>query len=132
MREAVDAWARGGSAEHGIAAASARRQRRGGDTAVGRCTIVDEWCDDGLVDCLIVTARDDDGKCFYARFSESGGGTAVDLQGVKFDTNGGGILPLEKYISALRADGAAAKLNPKYRRTLRAELESDKPCTRWR
>lgn len=31
---------------------------------------------------------------FYARFTVSGHGTAVDLHGIKFDTNGGGLLPL--------------------------------------
>ena len=39
-------------------------------------------------------------RAFYAEFSASGGGTSVDLQGIKFDTNGGGVLPLEKYLAA--------------------------------
>ena len=38
---------------------------------------------------------------FYARFSDSGGGTAVNLQGIQFETNGGGRLPLDRYFSAL-------------------------------
>lgn len=38
---------------------------------------------------------------FYARFSESGGGTAVNLQGIRFETNGGGRLPLERCFTAL-------------------------------
>lgn len=38
-------------------------------------------------------------RAFYARFSDNGGGTKVDLQGVKFDTNSGGLLPLEKYLA---------------------------------
>jgi hypothetical protein len=38
---------------------------------------------------------------FYDRFSESGGGTAVNLQGIRFETNGGGRLPLERFFSAL-------------------------------
>jgi hypothetical protein len=37
-------------------------------------------------------------RAFYARFTENGGGTAVNLQGIKFDTKDGGILPLEKYL----------------------------------
>ena len=39
-------------------------------------------------------------RAFYAEFSANGGGTSVDLQGIKFDTNGGGVLPLEKYLAA--------------------------------
>lgn len=35
---------------------------------------------------------------FYARFTESRGGTAVNLHGIRFETNGGGRLPLEKYL----------------------------------
>lgn len=38
---------------------------------------------------------------FYAQFSEAGGATEVNLQGVKFDTNAGGRLPVEKYIAVL-------------------------------
>jgi hypothetical protein len=37
---------------------------------------------------------------FYARFTTRGGGTGVNLQGIKFDTNDGGVLPLEKYLAA--------------------------------
>ena len=37
---------------------------------------------------------------FYAQFTEKGGGTAVNLQGIKFDTKDGGVLPLEKYLAA--------------------------------
>jgi DNA-binding IscR family transcriptional regulator len=40
-------------------------------------------------------------RSFYARYSESGGGTAVNLQGIQFETNGGGRLPLERYFTAL-------------------------------
>ncbi|QDV51200.1 hypothetical protein Enr17x_32540 [Gimesia fumaroli] len=35
---------------------------------------------------------------FYARYTESNGGTAVNLQGIQFKTNGGGRLPLEAYL----------------------------------
>lgn len=35
---------------------------------------------------------------FYARFSGVSGATDVNLQGVRFQTNGGGRLPLEKYL----------------------------------
>ncbi len=37
---------------------------------------------------------------FYGRFSETGGATPVNLQGIKFDTNAGGRLPLQKYLAA--------------------------------
>ena len=33
-------------------------------------------------------------------FTDNGGGSAVNLQGIKFDTNDGGVLPLEKYLAA--------------------------------
>ncbi|MFA6543216.1 MAG: DUF1592 domain-containing protein [Limisphaerales bacterium] len=39
-------------------------------------------------------------RAFYAQFTEKGGGTAVNLQGIKFDTKDGGVLPLEKYLAA--------------------------------
>jgi mono/diheme cytochrome c family protein len=38
---------------------------------------------------------------FYQRFTQPGAGTSVDLQGIKFDTRDGGILPLEKYFQTL-------------------------------
>ncbi len=37
---------------------------------------------------------------FYARYSDSGGATAVNLQGIQFETNGGGRLPVELYLRA--------------------------------
>ncbi len=39
-------------------------------------------------------------QAFYRQFTVDGGGSAVDLQGIKFDTNQGGLLPLEKYLAA--------------------------------
>ena len=39
-------------------------------------------------------------RSFYARFSDMGGGTQVNLQGIVFGTNEGGRLPLEKYLDA--------------------------------
>ncbi len=64
----------------------------------------------------------------YSRHSATGGGTAVNLQGIKFDTNAGGRLPVERYITALVQErdalmahkkqlaivAAAHKLNEKY------------------
>lgn len=37
---------------------------------------------------------------FYREFTEDGGGASVNLQGIKFETNQGGLLPLEKYLAA--------------------------------
>jgi hypothetical protein len=39
-------------------------------------------------------------RAFYDRYSDSGGATAVNLQGIQLETNGGGRLPLEKYLRA--------------------------------
>ncbi|HUG67890.1 MAG TPA: DUF1587 domain-containing protein, partial [Pirellulaceae bacterium] len=41
---------------------------------------------------------------FYRNFTEDGGGSAVDLQGIKFDTNQGGLLPIAKYLEATLAE----------------------------
>jgi hypothetical protein len=38
---------------------------------------------------------------FYHRHTAAGGGTAVDLQGIKFNTNEGGQLPLQDYVLAI-------------------------------
>ena len=43
-------------------------------------------------------------RAFYARFTENGAGSSVNLQGIKFDTKDGGVLPLEKYFEAALAD----------------------------
>ena len=78
---------------------------------------------------------------FYAQFSEQGGAMAVNLQGIKFDTNAGGRLPVEKYVAALLKDrdavrdgkktaAAVAKengLNAKYATTLWAALNDTRP-----
>ena len=39
-------------------------------------------------------------RAFYGRFTDNGGGSEVNLQGIKFDTKDGGVLPLEKYLEA--------------------------------
>lgn len=46
-------------------------------------------------DDLLARIRD-----FYARFTSAGGGAAVNLQGIQFETNQGGLLPVEKYLAA--------------------------------
>jgi PAS domain-containing protein len=43
-------------------------------------------------------------RAFYARHTERGGGQAVNLQGIQFDTNSGGRLPVEKYLAATLAE----------------------------
>jgi hypothetical protein len=79
---------------------------------------------------------------FYARYSTTGGATSVNLQGIKFDTNAGGRLPVERYVAALvkhrddlRAGSAklsdvarSAELNEKYLTTLWAALNDRKPA----
>ncbi|MCH5377389.1 MAG: DUF1587 domain-containing protein, partial [Planctomycetes bacterium] len=46
-------------------------------------------------------------QTFYRQFTEDGGGSAVDLQGIRFDTNQGGRLPLEKYLNATLSEREA-------------------------
>src|SRR5688572_12461123 len=36
----------------------------------------------------------------YREFTDNGGGTSVNLQGIRFDTKDGGVLPLDKYLAA--------------------------------
>jgi Protein of unknown function (DUF1592)/Protein of unknown function (DUF1588)/Protein of unknown function (DUF1587)/Protein of unknown function (DUF1585)/Protein of unknown function (DUF1595)/Planctomycete cytochrome C len=45
-------------------------------------------------------------RTFYGRFSDAGGGTNVNLQGIVFGTNQGGRLPLERYLEATIRDRA--------------------------
>lgn len=76
---------------------------------------------------------------FYRAFTEARGGDKVNLQGIVFETNEGGRLPLERYLAAtieLR-EGAGArdienmarerKLSAKYLRTLWTALNSPEP-----
>ncbi|MCA9017696.1 MAG: hypothetical protein KDA77_20400, partial [Planctomycetaceae bacterium] len=78
---------------------------------------------------------------FYARFTESNGGTAVNLEGIQFETNGGGRLPLEKYLRATLVERETLQtgkktisdvarqhsLNEKYLRTLWTALNNTAP-----
>jgi mono/diheme cytochrome c family protein len=78
-------------------------------------------------------------QAFYRRFTADGGGTAVNLQGVKFETNQGGVLPVERYLQAtleqreaLQAgrttvDAVAVErgLNPRYLAALWKVLSTD-------
>ncbi|MFL2480213.1 MAG: DUF1587 domain-containing protein [Verrucomicrobiales bacterium] len=79
-------------------------------------------------------------QAFYRQFTEDGGGSAVNLHGIKFTTNQGGRLPLARYLAATLAEREALKsgtktlesvakersLNAKYLRTLWETLSSDK------
>jgi len=97
--------------------------------------------------------RLDEIRKFYARYSDSGGATAVNLQGIQFETNGGGRLPLELYLhttlverdallagSKSLADVAQGhSLNEKYLTTLWTALNDKQPSlvldmvrTQWR
>ena len=78
-------------------------------------------------------------QSFYRQFTEDGGGAEIDLQGIKFNTNQGGLLPLEKYLAATLAERDALNgesktiedlarersLNPRYLSTLWKTLTSD-------
>ncbi|MFT6179020.1 MAG: hypothetical protein ACJA1W_001363 [Akkermansiaceae bacterium] len=80
-------------------------------------------------------------RAFYARFSNAGGGTAVNLQGIKFDTKDGGVLPLRNYLAVTleeRADLLAGRkdiaevarehgVNAKYLGKLWMALNDTKP-----
>ena len=60
-------------------------------------TTARDWTDDTLA-----IIRD-----FYKQFTDAGGGNQVNLQGVVFDTNQGGRLPIEKYLAATLAEREA-------------------------
>ena len=52
-------------------------------------------------------------RAFYRQFSEPGGGSSVNLQGIKFDTKDGGVLPLAKYLAATLAERDALNAKQK-------------------
>jgi len=80
-------------------------------------------------------------RSFYAKYADSGGASSVVLQGIKLDTNGGGRLPVERYIAALlkERDGLrngtahldevarANSLSPKYLTLLWQALDDTRP-----
>jgi len=85
--------------------------------------------------------RLEDIRRFYARYTDSGGATAVNLQGIQFETNGGGRLPLEQYLRVTLIERAALRdgsksisdvarqhsLNEKYLTTLCKALNGKQP-----
>eukprot|EP00456_Euglypha_rotunda_P001213 TRINITY_DN1021_c0_g1_i1.p1 TRINITY_DN1021_c0_g1~~TRINITY_DN1021_c0_g1_i1.p1 ORF type:complete len:1414 (-),score=292.66 TRINITY_DN1021_c0_g1_i1:1425-5666(-) len=89
----------------------------------------------------------------YRKHGDSAGGSQVNLQGIVFETNGGGRLPVEKYLAATLVERDALttgrksiegvakerQLNPQYLRILWTALNDKKPSllldairTRWR
>jgi hypothetical protein len=92
-------------------------------------------------------------RAFYREFSDSRGGEKVNLQGIVFDTNEGGRLPVEKYLATTLAERESLKakrrtietvardrkLNAKYLGILWKSLTSNEPSllldslrARWR
>lgn len=82
-------------------------------------------------------------RAFYGRYTVPGGGSAVDLQGIRFNTEDGGVAPLEKYLAATLSErdalasgtrtvaeaAAAHGLNAKYFEALWETLKSDAPAS---
>jgi len=80
-------------------------------------------------------------RSFYAQFSDSAAGDTVNLQGVVFNTNGGGRLPIDRYFAATLTErdslasgkktieevAAEHRLNAKYLQTLHSALASKEP-----
>ncbi|HXG46188.1 MAG TPA: DUF1587 domain-containing protein, partial [Methylomirabilota bacterium] len=72
----------------------------------------------------------------YGQFTDQGGGTSVNLQGIRFDTKDGGVLPLDKYLEELLEERSAVRrkstgvppgLSAKYLQTLRTTLNGRRP-----
>jgi hypothetical protein len=71
----------------------------------------------------------------YHEFTDQGGGTSVNLQGIRFDTKDGGVLPLDKYLAVLLEERTGTHrtaeipegLSPKYLAKLRAVLAGSQP-----
>jgi Protein of unknown function (DUF1592)/Protein of unknown function (DUF1588)/Protein of unknown function (DUF1587)/Protein of unknown function (DUF1585)/Protein of unknown function (DUF1595)/Planctomycete cytochrome C len=80
-------------------------------------------------------------RAFYRRYADSGGGEVVNLQGIVFSTNEGGLLPLARYLAAtlelrdaqppadaaaITALAAARGLSAKYLATLFAAVRDER------
>lgn len=57
-------------------------------------------------------AKLDEIRNFYSQFTDQSGGATVNLQGIVFETNQGGRLPVERYLQATLDARADAKANP--------------------
>ena len=87
-----------------------------------------DWTDERL----------DELRAFYRQFTTTGGGQKVNLQGIRFDTNQGGLLPVEAYLdtmlrsrdalrkgdATIEAVAAKRKLSSKYLARLWKTLEA--------
>ena len=73
-----------------------------------------DWTDDTLAQ-----IRD-----FYSQFTDAGGGSKVNLQGIVFDTNQGGHLPVEKYLAATLVERDALTVGPKNDRRRRTRAQT--------
>ncbi|WP_254508062.1 DUF1592 domain-containing protein [Anatilimnocola floriformis] len=96
-----------------------------------RYTTRSDWTNETLADI----------RNFYSQFTDPTGGEQVNLQGVVFNTNGGGRLPVEKYLAAtivereairsgkktIAAVAAERSLNAKYLGLLWQQLTDEKP-----
>jgi hypothetical protein len=60
-------------------------------------------------------------RAFYREFTDASGGDKVNLQGIVFDTNQGGRLPLEKYLAATIEERDALTQNRKSIETVARE-----------
>lgn len=108
-----------------------------------RYTTRSDWTNETLADI----------RNFYSQFTDPTGGEQVNLQGVVFNTNGGGRLPVEKYLAATIVEREALRsgrttlaavaqqrgLNAKYLGLLWQNLNDEKPSllfnnlrVRWR
>ncbi len=58
---------------------------------------------------------------FYRQFTEDGAGMPIDLQGIRFNTNQGGLLPLKPYLAATIAERDALQSGKKTIRSLAKE-----------
>ncbi len=96
-------------------------------------TTSQDWTNDTL----------DEIRTFYRQYSAAAGADKVNLQGIVFDTNQGGRLPVEKYLSVLLTERQALRsgkssfddlakthnLSPKYLRNLWTMLETAPDAT---
>jgi hypothetical protein len=67
-------------------------------------------------------------RSLYARYSDTGGAEKVNLQGIVFETNDGGRLPVERYLTALLKERVALGAGTK---TLAAVAQEQKLSARY-
>ena len=62
-------------------------------------------------------------QAFYRQFTDDSGGSAVNLQGIKFTTNQGGRLPVARYLAATLAERGALRSGAKTVESVAKELD---------